>query len=304
MAQQLLERNARTGGRWTPYFFIAPAVVYMFLFQGYPLLQEFTLSFTETSLLSPNQSRFVGFGNYLQLLSTGDFRRTLMITALYTLASVVFSIGLGLATALLLNQQMRGRGIARALVTIPWAAPPVAVALVFSWMYNAQYGIFGHALRYLGFERLGSENWLDSPSLALTAVLLTTVWQIFPFSSVVFLAALQGVSPELREAAIIDKADRLNAYKAVVWPTIRPTVMLIALFTTIWSLRRFDLIWVLTQGGPVGATNTLVTELYRQGFVYRELGSAAAVGMVGIGISFIVTFAYFKVMQRAERARE
>jgi multiple sugar transport system permease protein len=102
---------------------------------------------------------------------------------------------------------------------------------------------------------------------------------------------------------VIDKADRLSAFKAVVWPTIRPTVALVALFTTIWSLRRFDLIWVLTQGGPVGATNTLVTELYRLGFVYRELGSAAAVGMVGIVIAFVVTFVYFKATQYADRAR-
>src|SRR5690606_18583441 len=138
-------------------------------------------------------------------------------------------------------------------------------ALIAIWIYNAQYGVFGHTLRFFGFES-GMENWLDTPSLALAAVLMTTVWQIFPFASVVILAALQGVSHEQREAAIIDGADRLSVFKAVTWPTIRPSVMLLALFSTIWALRRFDLVWLLTQGGPIGATNTLVIDVYRRAF--------------------------------------
>jgi multiple sugar transport system permease protein len=169
-------------------------------------------------------------------------------------------------------------------------------------MFNAQYGIFNHALRAFGLAQ-ANENWLDDPALALPAILLTTIWQIFPFASVVLLAGLQGVSADLREAAIIDGADRLSVFKAVVWPTIQPTVALLALFITIWSLRRFDLIWLMTQGGPIGATNTLVIELYRQGFVYRELGLAAAVGMIGLTVALIVTLVYFYVTARAEQAR-
>jgi multiple sugar transport system permease protein len=215
---------------------------------------------------------------------------------------VVLSIGLGLIAALLLDESFPGRAIARTLVTIPWAAPPVAVALVYIWMYNAQYGIFSRTLRALGIAS-GTENWLDDPSLALPAILLTTVWQIFPFASVVILAALQGVSKEQREAAVIDGADRLSVFAAVVWPTIRPTVALLALFITIWSLRRFDLIWLMTQGGPIGATNTLVIELYRQAFVYRDLGRAAAVGMIGLGTALAMTLVYFRYTQRAERAQ-
>jgi multiple sugar transport system permease protein len=296
-------RNARLeGSRWTPYFFIAPIALYLLLFQGYPLVQELMLSFTSTSLLSPQDNEFVGLRNYQDLVDASDFHNTILITIIYTIACVVLSIGLGLAAALLLDRPFRGRGIARAAVTIPWAAPSVAVALIFTWMFNAQYGIFNHALRALG---LGSanENWLDDPALALPAILLTTIWQIFPFASVVLLAALQGVSGELREAAVIDGADRLSVFKAVVWPTIQPSVALLALFITIWSLRRFDLIWLMTQGGPIGATNTLVIELYRQGFVYRELGLAAAVGMIGLTVALIITLVYFFVTARAERAR-
>jgi multiple sugar transport system permease protein len=296
-------RNVRLeGSSWTPYLFAAPIALYLLLFQGYPLVQEFMLSFTSTSLLSPREHLPVGLGNYKDLLETSDFHQVILITAVYTAACVVLAIGLGLVAALLLDRPFLGRGVARAAVTIPWAAPPVAVALIFAWMFNAQYGVFNHGLRGLGVAS-ANENWLDDPALALPAVLLTTVWQIFPFASVVILAALQGVSAELREAAVIDGADRLSVFKAVVWPTIQPTVALLALFITIWSLRRFDLIWLMTQGGPIGATNTLVIELYRQGFVYRELGVAAAVGMIGLTIALVVTLIYFRVAERNERAR-
>jgi multiple sugar transport system permease protein len=270
------------------------------VFQGYPLLQEFYFSFTETSLLKPRDHLFVGLDNYTYLFSDPQFLGALWITLIYTIGCVIFSIGFGLGTALLLNHPFRGRGLARALVTVPWAAPSVAVALIFTWMFNAQYGIFSHLQMALGFKDSGSQYWLDSQTLALPAVLITTIWQIFPFSSVVILAALQGVSAEVREAAIIDGADRFSIFKAVTWPVIRPTVALVALFTTIWSLRRFDTIWILTQGGPLGATNTLVTDLYREAFVNRRLGSAAAVGMVGLVIATCVTVVYYALSNRGD----
>jgi multiple sugar transport system permease protein len=295
-----LAADGNTAARWTPYWFIAPVSLYLFLFQGVPLLQELYLSFTATSLLSPREHVFVGFDNYRDLLNASDFANTLVVTAIYTAACVVLAIGFGLAAALLLDSPFLGRAVARALVTIPWAAPPVAVALIFSWMFNAQYGVFNYAQRVLGIQAF--ENWLDSPQHALPAILITTIWQIFPFSSVVILGALQGVSIDLREAAIIDGAGCIQVFRAVIWPTIRPTVMLLALFITIWSLRRFDLIWLMTQGGPIGATDTLVIELYRRAFVYRDLGLAAAVGMVGLAIALIVTLIYFRVSQPAEAA--
>jgi len=288
-------------GRWVPYLFIGPLALYLLLLQFYPLVQELLLSFTSTSLLSPRDHTYVGLDNYRNLIAASDFHQVLLVTFVYTIACVVLAVGLGLAAAMLLDQPFRGRGVARALVTIPWAAPPVAVALVFVWIFNAQYGVFNFVLRSLGFES-GQENWLDSPELALPAILITTIWQIFPFAAVVILAALQGVSSELREAAIIDGADRLSVFGAVVWPTIRPSVALLALFLTIWSIRRFDLIWLMTQGGPIGATETLVIKLYREGFVYRDLGQAASVGMIGVAIALLVTFVYFHFTRRAEIA--
>lgn len=293
------QARRRKHGHWTPYLFILPVVVYLALFQGVPLVKELALSFTDAALLSPDNAQYIGLENYQALLSDSSIHHVFYITALYTASCVVLSIGLGLGAALLLNHPFRGRGVARALVTIPWAAPPVAVALIFTWIYNGQYGIFRHFLMWLGLGG-GAGSWLDSPALALPAILMTTVWQIFPFSAVVLLAALQGVPDELREAAIIDKADRLNGFKAVVWPVIRPTVALLGLFISIWSLRRFDLIWLMTQGGPIGSTNTLVIELYRNAFVNFDLGAAAALGMIGVCIALAITAVYALCAGRAD----
>ncbi len=303
MASRLIPGTRADYTRWLPYLFIGPLALYLLVLQFYPLLQELYLSFTTTSLLDPQHPTFIGLDNYRQLIEARDFRTVLLITTIYTMACVVLAVLLGLSAALLLDQPFTGRGVARALVTIPWAMPPVAVALIFTWIYNAQYGVFNYVLRSLHLAA-GKTSWLDSPRLALPAILLTTVWQIFPFATVVILAALQGVAAEQREAAIIDGADRLSVFGAVVWPTIRPSVTLLALFLTIWSIRRFDLIWLMTQGGPIGATDTLVIELYRNAFVYRDLGAAAAIGMVGVAIALAVTLIYFRTSRRAEAAGE
>lgn len=297
-----LRRGRLDGSPSMPYLFAAPVVLYLLLFQFYPLVQEAYISFTSTHLLRPGVHPFVGWDNYGFLFEDGGLGKVLWTTAIYTVACVILSIGAGLGSALLLDSPFVGRGVARALITVPWAAPSVAVALMFTWIYNSQYGIFNHVLQTLSLP-FATENWLDSPQLALPAILLTTVWQIFPFSSVVILASLQGVPSELREAAAIDGADRLNIFKTAVWPTIQPTVLMLALFVTIWSLRRFDLIWLMTQGGPISATNTLVIELYREGFVYRDLGSAAAIGMIGLCIALFVTVIYFKVTKMTEKAQ-
>lgn len=294
-------RGTPHGAGWVPWAFVGPAVLYLVVFQGYPLLQELRLSLTRTSLLTPTQGRNVGLDNFRDLFAEPDFRHTLFVTGLYVVVCVAGSIAAGLGTAVLLNEKFRGRGIGRSLVMVPWAAPPVAVALIATWMLNAQYGIVNRALGALGLS-IGGGSWLDNQSAALPTILLTTVWQLFPFTSVVLLAALQSVPGELKEAAAMDGAGRWRVFQAVTWPTIRPTVGLLTLLMTIWSLRRFELIWIMTQGGPVNATKTLVIDLYRRAFQFSELGSAAAVGMVGLSVSLSVTFVYFWLLRRAERA--
>jgi multiple sugar transport system permease protein len=293
-------RRGALGSRGTPYLFLLPAAVYIVLFQAVPLLQEVYLSFTRTNLLNPTRSTWVGLANYARIFASADFQQTLVTTLVYVLACVVGAVGSGLVVALLLNGRFPGRGVARALVTVPWAAPGIATALIATWMLNAQYGVLTRALRAVGVD-VGESGVLDNPRLALAAILVTTVWQLFPFVAVVILSALQSVPAELVEAARVDGARGGWIFLAVTWPVIRPTVGLVALLMTIWSLRRFELIWLMTRGGPLGRTRTLVIDLYSQAFDSKQLGAAAAVGMVGIVIALIVVAGSRAVARAAER---
>jgi len=286
--------------RWTPYLFLGPGVVYLVLFQGIPMLQELRLSFTDTSLLTPTESDWVGLDNYREIFTSTEFQSTLWTTVVYVLVCVVGAIGIGLGTALLLNGAFRGRAIARALIAVPWAAPAVAVAVIATWMLNAQYGVVNRALDAVGLGVPGGEI-LTSETYALPAILVTTVWQLFPFSSIVLLAALQSVPQEVKEAATMDGAGRLWSFRVVTWPVIRPTIGLLALLMTIWSIRRFEIIWIMTKGGPLGSTRTIVIDLYRNAFEVKQLGVAAAIGMVGVVISLIVVTASQILAYRAER---
>lgn len=295
-----LRRRSPLGSKWTPYLFLAPGAIFILVFQAVPLVQEVYLSFTRTSLLNPTRSRWVGFDNYVKIFSDDDFHRTLFTTIIYVIACVVGAVGCGLVVALLLDKGFRGRGVARALVTVPWAAPGIAVALIATWMFNNQYGIVNRFLNAVGLGLPGGAI-LDSPRYALPAILVTTIWQLFPFTSVVLLSALQSVPQDLTEAATMDGAGRWATFREVTWQVIKPVVGLLALLMTIWSLRRFELIWLMTKGGPVGATKTLVIDLYSQAFDSRELGTAAAIGMVGVIISLMVITASRFVARAAEK---
>lgn len=280
-------RRRVAGSPWTPYLFLAPAALYILFFQMIPLGQEFWLSFTRTSLLNPTRNEWVGLDNYTAIFSDPEFQRTLFTTLVYMVVSVVGAVGIGLLVALLLNGKFPGRGIARSLVTIPWAAPGIAVALIWIWMYNPQYGVLTVLMKAVGIDP-GRSGVLDNPQLALPAVLLTTIWQLVPFVAVVLLSALQSVPKDLIEAAEVDGAGRWTVFRVVTWQVIKPTVGLVAVLMTIWALRRFEIIWVMTRGGPSGNTRTLVIGLYSQAFEAQQLGSAAAIGMVGIVISLII----------------
>lgn len=294
-------RRSPLGSKWTPYAFLAPAAVYLLFFQGYPLLRELWLSFTKTSLLTPTDNLWVGLDNFRKIFTSPDFQHTLLTTLVYVVAIVVGTLVIGLAVALLMNGDFRGRGIARALVAIPWAAPAVAVALIGTWMLDSQYGIVNKILDVVGLGVPGG-SILDSTRYALPAILITTVWELFPFVAVVLLSALQSVPKDVQESALMDGAGPLWSFRVVTWPVIRPTMGLLALLMTIWSIRRFELIWLMTQGGPLGATNTLVIDLYSRAFQLNDLGTAAAVGMVGVVISLFVVTAHGYISRHAEKA--
>lgn len=284
--------------RWWPYLLIAPAALYLAVVMGYPLVEGIRLSVTDTGLLNPTEGDYVGVDNYRTLLSDPEFWDALWVTLVYTVGCVVGAVGLGLLAALGMNRLKGNLRLLRGLVIIPWAAPVIPVALVATWILDNQYGVLNWTLMKVGLID-SNVAWLNNENTALPAVLVVTIWRIFPFSAIVLLAALQAVPDELYEAARVDGASSFNRFKNVTFPVVRPTVGVLALFVTIWSIRRFDLIWVLTEGGPLKATTTLVIDLYHTAFRTSELGMGSAIGVVGLILSTFVTIVYFLVQTRS-----
>lgn len=295
---RLASRTGKARNPLAPYLFIGAGFLYLAVFAGIPLLKGLDLSFTDTQLLNPSGGTYIGFDNYTALLGSDAFLRSVFTTLVYTFFTVVGSLLIGTVSAVVLNRAFPGRVLARAVMVMPWAVPTVAVVLVFRWIFNDSSGVANAAFSGLG---IGARGWLTDPHYGMISVLIATVWKVAPFVMLVVLASLQSVPEELYEATRVDGADMYSTFKSVVLPFLMPTLRIVALLMTIWSFRRFEIIWLLTGGGPVDATNTIVINVYRQAFSNSQLGIAAAVGMLGLVLSLIVTLVYFFLEMRSER---
>lgn len=291
------QARTRSAGTKLPYLFLLLPMLFLGVVVFYPLGREIWISFTDAAISNPNGGDFIGFANYREVLASPQLRQSLSVTVLYTAATVVTSLVLGVISALAVDRPFPGRAIARAILLFGWAVPNVAAALIWTWMYNQQSGILNKAVTSLGGAPLG---WLTDSNLAIWSVTLTTVWQVTPFVMLTTLAALQGVPPELREAARIDGADPLNVFRTATLPHIRPAIGLSALLATVWTIRRFEIIYLLTGGGPLGTTSTLVIQLRREAFENYDLGAAATFGVVGLVVSLLVTAVYFAFERRTK----
>jgi multiple sugar transport system permease protein len=294
-ATSVAQRRRNPRPKIAPYVFLLAPLAYLAVFMFWPLAREIWISLTNTRITNPNFGRYVGLGNYRRLLQDPDFYGTLWVTAIYTIGSVLFGVGLGVISALAINRPFPGRPVVRAILLFGWAVPNVATALIWLWIYNGQSGVLNRITSALG---LGSMAWVASPRTALPAVLIVSVWQVTPFVMLVVLAALQSVPEETREAARIDGADALNVYRAVTLPHIMPAVQLTMLLVAVWSIRRFDIIYLLTGGGPLGSTSTLVLKIREAAFENFQLGMASAYGVVGLVLALLVSAVHLGVTRR------
>lgn len=283
-------RRGFKGETLAPYLFVSLAAIYLLLFTAIPIVRGLLFSFTDSTLLNPTGGAFIGFDNYASVLTGAEFYSSLAITIIYSAGTVVGSLTLGTIAALAINEKIPGRALYRALLTMPWAAPSVAVVLVFLWIFNLGSGVANRGVTALGISEQG---WLLDPQLGLITVTAVSVWKVFPFVMLVVLAALQSVPSELREAARVDGADRLSVFRSVTLPHISPTLRVIALLMTIWSIRRFEIVYLLTGGGPIDSTNTIVISVYREAFQNSDLGRASAIGLLGLLLSLVVTVIYY-----------
>jgi arabinogalactan oligomer/maltooligosaccharide transport system permease protein len=286
-----------------PIMLVAPAALGLAILIGYPLLWELNVSFTNMSLknfknpgfLGIEQGMFVGLENYIQVftqpvLKLTGFWQLFAQTVLWTSINVFFHVSLGMALALLLHRKMRGKGIYRALIILPWAVPQVIALLIWRTEYNYEYGAVNQLLGMIG---LGPFPWLSDPFWNFTAMVITNVWLGVPFMMVIILGGLQSISNDYYEAAEIDGATSRQSFRAITLPLLRPVLTPAIILGTVWTFNNINVPFFINQN-ELETSDILVTALFRQAFQYNRYGDAAAFAFVIFVILLIFTVFYIR----------
>ena len=277
----------------TPYGFLLPALLVTTLVILFPVLQTAWYSLHDYVLYDPDNFRFVGLRNFATALSDEVFWIALLNSAIWVAGVVSLQLLLGLGAALLLNQSFWWRGLARALVIIPWALPSVIIGLMWTWIYDFNLGVFNDILLRLGLIS-APHPWLAQPSTALACIMLALVWQGFPFFTVTILAGLQTVPHELYEAAEIDGANAWRQFLHVTLPSIAGIVATAVLLRIIWVANSLDVILVMTGGGPGYATHTLPLYAFLRAYTGMEFGYAASLSLMLTAILLGIVWLYVR----------
>lgn len=291
-------RHPATARRdWTPFWFLFPAVAITAAVVLFPVLQTGWLSLQDFLLYNPDEAKFVGLGNFAQILQDEVFWISLQHSLVWIVAVVGIQFLLGLGVALLLNQSFWWRGLARALVVIPWALPSVIIGLMWTWMYDFNLGVLNDIAVRTGLVAR-PVAWLADPGTALPSVMLALVWQGFPFFAVTILAGLQTVPAELYEAAEIDGASQSQQLFHVTLPAIADVIATALLLRTIWVANSLDIILVMTGGGPGYATHTLPLYSFLKAYSGMEFGYGAALAIILTLLLLCVVWLYVRRMSR------
>ena len=287
-----------TKQRLIPIVFNLPALAIFVLVILYPIAKGISLSFHNTQLLMPPGAElFIGLRNYEVMLRQEHFWNSLGVTAIYTVGVVLFSYLIGLGTALLLNGKFKGRKIARILMILPWAVPEVAAVMTWRWILDYQYGVMNSFMSSTGLIN-ANLGWLVDPNLSMVAVIMVTVWVQFPLATLMILAGLQAISQTLKEAAVINGANRWQVFWNVTFPGLKPVNIVLVLLLTLYSFKRVTLIFLMTGGGPSRATEVLSILTYQQAFKNYRLGYASAIGTVMLVIMLAFSIVYLVVLSK------
>ncbi|MCJ9749314.1 sugar ABC transporter permease [Neorhizobium sp. BETTINA12A] len=284
--------------RLLPYLLLAPAVVVTVVIVFMPMVQAVFTSFYDLILFRPNASKFVGFGNYVKLFNDPVFWTALWNTVIWIGLTVPLQMGLGLVAALLLNREFPWRGLARALIIIPWALPSVVIALMWRWIYDPNTGVLNDILIYLSIVR-SAVPWLADPNVAIYAIIATLTWQGFPFFAVMILAGLQGIPRSQYEAASIDGASTWRQFVHITLPGIAPVLATAGLLRVIWVANSMDVIFVMTGGGPGYATHTLPLYAFVKARQNLDFGYGTS-----IAVTFTIFLGAFVALYLARTMRE
>ncbi|MGV8897122.1 MAG: carbohydrate ABC transporter permease [Rhodoglobus sp.] len=264
---------------------------------AYPIIYGISLSFFNTNLV--NRWDFVGLDNYARLSRDSGFFNSVGITFAFAFLVVAGNLVVGTGLAMLLNKGLRFTTFFRVILILPWLFPEVVVALIWKWMYNPIYGLFNANLQSMGVIDQ-PVAWLDDPNFALFAVAIAAIWKGYPLVMVLVLAGLQTVPAELYEAASLDRAGALGKFRHVTLPALRPVLLAVIVLETAWWFKHFTIVWLLTSGGPAGATNVVSIEIYQRAFTNFQWGDAAATAVIVLIICLILSGIYQKVMKNGD----
>lgn len=271
--------NLRHKKKLEPYLYILPVLVLLLIMYGYPLIKSVVMSLQDYKLTSMASVELNNFENFKKMFQDTDFMLLLKNSLIYVVVSVVFQFLFGLLLALCLKDKFPCRGIYQSIVFLPWAFSSFVVGLMFRWSFNGEYGVVNDLLMKLGIAK---ENiaWLGTPGLSLVVVILAMIWMGIPFFGIMILAALQSVPDEIYEAADIDGCGMFRKFFSLTLPYIKPTVIMTVLLRTIWIFNSFDLIVIITGGGPVNYSQTLPSYMYSKAFASYDFGLASAFGVL------------------------
>lgn len=287
--------------RLMPYGIVLPIILYEGLLIVYPIAQGIYGSFTRIQLASNKPTVWIGLDNYRRMFADPDFWKVIQTTLIFTALVIIVALSAGLFTALLFNRPFRFRPVARGMLMMPWAIPEVPVVMIFIWILSPQFGVVNILARMLpGVTE--NPQWLQVPELAMGWMVLISSWKAFPFYSLVILAALQAIPRELYEAAKVDGANPLQLFWHITIPGIATTLELLVVLASIFSFKQFTIIFLMTGGGPSGATETIVIRIFNTAFRFYDYSYAAALGVAGFIVSLVIAF--FFIILQARRAGE
>ncbi|MET3890201.1 multiple sugar transport system permease protein [Bosea sp. OAE506] len=261
---------------WLGFWFMVPTMIFLVFFLAWPLLLGMWMSMTDMRI--GRGGVFIGLENYQYLLEDSDFLNATAFTLVYTAVASVVKFAVGLYLAILLNNHMPFKAFIRAIVLIPFIVPTVLSAVAFWWIFDTQFSIFTWLLQKAGILAKGQYiNWLGDPFLAQCSVIFANIWRGIPFIAITLLAGLQTVSPSLYEAATLDGASGWQRFRFVTYPLLTPIIAVVMTFSVLFTFTDFQLIWAMTRGGPVNATQLMATLSYQRGILGGRLGEGAAI---------------------------
>jgi multiple sugar transport system permease protein len=295
----MLER--RTQGL-QPYLLLAPSLLILTVFLLFPLIWNVYLSIHDVTFSSILKNwKFVGSMNYVALLSDPDFYSSLKVSLIFVGGSVALQFFLGLVLAILLNQQVKGSNTLRALFIIPWTVSAVITGFSFKFIFNDDFGILNYGLEQMGLYPIA---WLSDPGAVVWTIVIANMWHGTPFTMLFLTAGLFSINPVVYEAALIDGASKTKSFFHITLPLLKPFIVINTILITMWSVNFFDLILVMTNGGPLFASTTSSLFMYREAFEFGMLSKGSAVGIFLIVVNLVLAYSYIRLFKRNESVVE